>query len=355
MESHLCTLRRTIHANPELPFQEFATAKLAAHFLEAFGFKITAGIGGSGFIAEKGSGKTVAIRADMDALPINEMNQVAYRSCKLNVMHACGHDAHVAAVLGAAEILCKNGLDGRLRIIMQPAEASADQNGNTGSFYMIENGAMEGVDAILGLHVDATLETGKVGVIGRPLIDLHNRYEFRFNENGSDLVASSNKLVAKLIEQARCANWQASEFKIVKVNADNESRFCSILGTFSSDEVNQSTLVLELEKLGNSLGFQLKTDSNEKEIAAHKQIIATTHSACADLLGQENVNLVRRRSWTRDFSAYASTAPASFFLIGTETHGHRAIQHSPTFDIDERALPIAAAVLAESTKQIFRS
>lgn len=357
LENEMRMIRQTIHANPELAYQEFETAKLAEERLRRLGFNVRTGIAGTGLIAEIGSGKnTVAIRAEMDAVEIDEFNQIAYRSRKRNVMHACGHDAHVAAVLGAAEILSRERLPGRIRIVLQPAEESVDAQGKRGSFHMIGAGALDDVKAILGLHVDATLAFGKVGVIENPLLELKNSFAINVSAFSAKIPAplSISRLVSHLLEQ-KSNSWRAANLQISNISwSQNDTAI--IAGSYNCDESSSEQLCDELSKLCTAQfhdQFKLAFSSNAPEINSHKQQIEHTFEAARETLGNENVLAIRRKSWTKDFAEYANLAPASFFLLGTALPGVRVIQHTSTFDLDEKALPTAAAVLAASALRIL--
>ena len=166
LQNEIVFLRRHLHANPELSFEEYNTAKMSAERLVQHGYKVRTGIGKTGVLGHLGTGVTVAIRADMDALPIQEVSAVEYKSKKPNVMHACGHDAHVSCVLTAAQLLSMDKqLPGRARILLQPSEETCDGEGKSGARRMIEDGAIEDVSAIVGLHMDASLPAGQVGII----------------------------------------------------------------------------------------------------------------------------------------------------------------------------------------------
>ncbi len=157
--------RREIHQHPELGYQEHHTAGLVAETLAGLGYRVRQGVGRTGVTADLGSERPmVAIRADMDALPIQEDNQVEYTSRSPGVMHACGHDAHVAIALGAATLLAQQDLPGSVRFLFQPAEEVGDEDGVSGAVHMIEDGAMEGVDYTLALHVDAATPVGQITV-----------------------------------------------------------------------------------------------------------------------------------------------------------------------------------------------
>ena len=354
-------MRRSIHANPEPAYHEYETARIATKRLEELGYRIQPGIAGSGVIAEIGEGKAVAIRAEMDANCLNELNQVAYRSLKENLMHACGHDAHVAAVVGAAEILARLRTKGKVRIILQPAEESADANGRKGPSHMIEHGALENTAAILGFHVDATMKCGVTGVIARPLIDLQTDFCIAMRHEANSLrdsVELTSKLLHMLIEQKTSTTWRAANLQITEVIANSHAQTSCIRGHYSSDDSNNVQLIQSLNKItSNTLkeNFSIEIKSNEDIVAAHKKVLESSFNASNSILGEENTTLIKRRSWTREFSEYAKYVSAAFFLIGSEIPGHRTIQHTASFDIDERCLPVAAAVLAESALLILEN
>ena len=161
----IVSIRRYMHMHPELSFQEFRTAKLVSDSLKKFGLEVDENIGKTGVVGIlKGArpGKTIAFRADMDALPIQETSDLSYKSVNDGVMHACGHDAHTAMLLVAAEILSKNieQISGKIKFIFQPAE-----EGFGGAKFMIDDGALEGVEEIYGLHVWNYQESGTIGCL----------------------------------------------------------------------------------------------------------------------------------------------------------------------------------------------
>jgi amidohydrolase len=163
IKDQLIEWRRDIHAHPELGFREERTAARIVEVLEPLGYRPRTGVGRTGVVAELGSGAPViGIRADMDALPIQESNDVPYASQVAGVMHACGHDTHIAMALGAATLLSKETFSGTVRFLFQPAEEVEDEEGISGAPRMIEDGAMQGVDAIIALHVDSAAPTGVI-------------------------------------------------------------------------------------------------------------------------------------------------------------------------------------------------
>jgi len=168
-EEQLVRWRRDLHMHPELSYQETRTAAIVADEMKAMGYRVRTQVGRTGVVAELGEGKPViAIRADMDALPIQEANTETYTSQVPGVMHACGHDAHVACALGAARLLRQENFPGTVRFIFQPAEENEDDEGLTGAPRMIQDGAMEGVSAIIALHVDVSIPAGDIGLVAGP-------------------------------------------------------------------------------------------------------------------------------------------------------------------------------------------
>jgi amidohydrolase len=167
LQETLIRLRRTIHMHPELGFEEFQTGALVAQTLADLGVEHQTGVGDTGIVARLGNGEgpVIGIRADMDALPILEANEVEYKSQVPGKMHACGHDAHTTMLMGAAMLLKDIPFDGEIRLLFQPAEEQRlEYNGVSGAPRMIRDGAIEGLDAVIALHVDGTLDRGKISI-----------------------------------------------------------------------------------------------------------------------------------------------------------------------------------------------
>ena len=169
ISEELIEWRRDFHMHPEIGFELHRTAKIVADELEKMGYRVKRGIGKTGVVAEIGEGgKVVAIRADMDALPILELNEVEYVSQNKGTMHACGHDSHTAMALGAALLLSKENLPGRIRFLFQPCEETTDEEEKSGAQRMSEEGAMEGVDYVIAQHVDPMKPVGTIGINAGP-------------------------------------------------------------------------------------------------------------------------------------------------------------------------------------------
>jgi len=166
IQDELVALRRAIHMNPELSFEEFETAALVAEKMAELGIEYQTGIGKTGVVARigNGDGPAIGIRADMDALPILEANDVAYKSQNPGKMHACGHDAHTAMLIGVAMLLKEEDFNGEIRLLFQPSEENSDEEGVSGAPRMIEDGAIDGLDAVIALHVDSRIDMGTVSI-----------------------------------------------------------------------------------------------------------------------------------------------------------------------------------------------
>ncbi len=178
LEPRLREIRRELHRWPELGFQEFRTAARIAEVLSSLGVPFRSGIARTGIVATLGNGApTIALRADMDALPIHEKTGLPFASQVPGVMHACGHDAHVASLLGAAMLLSEAEFSGSVRLIFQPAEETTDEEHRSGAYRMIEAGALEGVDAIAAAHVVVDEPVGTLLVSEGPILAATDAFE----------------------------------------------------------------------------------------------------------------------------------------------------------------------------------
>lgn len=370
LSAQIIELRRQLHANPELSFQETNTALLAKERLEKLGFTVQSGVAKTGLVADFGVGKTVAIRSDMDALPGFETNRTAYISKTPGIMHACGHDAHVAIVLAAAELVLQAKPAGRLRIIFQPATEEAERDGNQSARMLMEAGALADVSALLGLHVDATIETGQAGIITAQLNSQVSLFTLRVsasevNGKPQDALPKANSLMTGIYKlQAEFANKGNASIALGSCISSSHrgnvpSQQVLLSGTISSTnaEAQQEAKQL-LEKLASKentdelavcLEFQ-GTDSTSLQSAG---IVETLRTAAIDLLGESNVLSINRKTWASDFALLASSAPAAFIYLGAQIAGSRRIHHQPSFDLDESGLHLGAAVLALSTLRLM--
>jgi len=169
LQDQIVAWRREVHKHPELGFQEHRTARLVADTLRAMGLRVETGLGKTGVVGHLGKGRpAVGIRADMDALPLQEANDVPYASQTPGVMHACGHDTHVGILLGVAKLLSEmeDRPAGDIRFLFQPCEETQDDEGKSGAVRMVEEGALASLDAVIALHIASDIPAGKVEIGG---------------------------------------------------------------------------------------------------------------------------------------------------------------------------------------------
>jgi amidohydrolase len=374
-------IRRDIHAHPELAFQETRTAALVADELERLGYEVRTGVGVTGCVGElsTGSGRTVALRADMDALPIQEANDVSYRSRNDGVMHACGHDAHVACLLGAARLLAEDAQagtlpPGRIRLLFQPSEETTDDENIGGASRMIADGAMKEVDAVLALHVAAMSPTGVVlfrpgllmaghdtllgtirGVSAHAALPHEGRDAILL---ASHVIQAVQAVVARRIDPLDSA--VVTFGKIHGGTAENilasEVRLEGTLRYFS--DTVRKTIHDELQRafaVAHAMGGEgtLEIRPGNPPVVNDTRLTELARSAAESVLGAESIGLADQIMGAEDFAFLARQAPGCFFWLGARIEADPRLHHSPRFDIDERCLPRGATVLAAAAEKLL--
>ncbi|MFV2006222.1 MAG: M20 family metallopeptidase [Longimicrobiales bacterium] len=382
MQPSLVEMRRDLHRHPELGFQEERTARIAADAVEALGFRVRRGVGITGVVAElgRGSGPTVALRADMDALPIHENTGAEYASRTPGVMHACGHDAHTTGLVGAARLLAEELALGRLpsgtvRLIFQPSEEGTDDEGKSGAMRMIADGAMVGVDAVVGLHVSPERPAGRIFV--RPGALMAGSEELRVTVRGKSshaarphLGVDALLLAAQGLVAARAAVDEAlaaSERGVVsfgKLQAGTAGNIIAdravLYGTlryFNQDV--RARLVAAVTEAFQSLeasGAVVTVDVGPgfPPLLNDEAVTAWVSEALGELLGDDAVVECDPEMTAEDFAYLAREAPGVFFWLGASLPDARELHH-PRFDIDESVLPVGAASLAHSAITLLRT
>jgi len=366
----LCRVRRHVHQHPELSGQEFATTAYVSKQLTAGGVPHKVVPGKRGIItkiipSEVPDSPVVAIRADIDALPIQEENDVPYRSQNPGVMHACGHDAHTAILLGATLALYRAGPPSvGWRSVFQPSE----EIGN-GAREMLGHGALEGVNSIIALHVDPTLAIGQVGVTPGPRTAFCQDFRIEVRGRGGhaarphatvDPIAAAAHLIT-LIYQAIPRGTDARDPIVVSISLVNGGHASNVIpdlvtmkGTIRALDPAIATHGRELlEQLcsGAARAFGTNISSffedllpglvNDPGIATH--IAATARR----LLGSNKVSTSDRPSMgAEDFGDYLAFVPGCMVVLGVKSSGRKVTPlHTATFDVDERALLIGAQLL----------
>ena len=376
IKDQLIRWRREIHMHPELGFQETRTAAFVADVLESLGYRVRTGVGGTGVVGERGNGSPiVAIRADMDALPIQEENAVGYASQVPGVMHACGHDAHTAILLGVATLLAQETFPGTVRLLFQPAEEVDDDAGLSGASYMAQDGAMEGVDAVLALHVDAGTPVGEISLEPGPVsagVDsfwavirgrgAHGAYP----EKGLDPVYLAAHVILALhgIVSRRLSPFDPAVVTVGSIHGGQAANVIpeevEISGTIRYEDASVQTQIHEeMERAlatARTLGgdYEFKLQVGGKPIINDERIVALIKQVAADLLGAEQVSPGEKGMGAEDFSVFTSMAPGAMFRLGCLIEGDERRGHNPLFDVDEGCLPIGAAMLAEAALRLLR-
>lgn len=378
LRSQLVGIRRTIHSYPEFGFEEYETARLIAETLEKIGASVRAGIAKTGVIGELGHGRPiVGIRADMDALPITEATGLAFASRVPNMMHACGHDAHVTCALGAAMLLAKDlqeQSNGIVRFLFQPSEEQKDKDGQSGAMRMIEEGALEGLDAVIALHT-RNLPVGSVGVTSGPAMAANDTIAIKISgraahgahpEEGIDAIAISAQVI-NAIQQIVSRRLPAIEPAVISITTIHGGIKENVIaenvelgGTIrSTGGQARQRLIGELEKaldVGRAMGAscELRILEGYPATINHPEITQTIREAAKAVLGSEHVIELPFDPWAEDFGYLTARVPGAMFWLGvTSEKVPDPIWHSPTFDLDEVALPVGAAILAATTLRLL--
>ncbi|NJN96811.1 MAG: amidohydrolase [Anaerolineales bacterium] len=382
LSQELIRLRRDFHRHPELGFQEVRTARVVAETLQEIGgMTIHTGVGKTGVVADlgTGTGPTIAIRADMDALPILEKTGADYNSVHPGVMHACGHDAHTAILLGVAHLLkdtfAQNNLQGNVRFLFQPAEEVADEEGISGAPRMIEDGAMEGVDAIIALHMDSTSPCGTVSIQGGWSSAAADTFDAWLTGSGGHgafphlntdplwmlgpVLMALHGIVARRVDPLK-----AAVVSLGQVHAGKASNVIPgevyLQGTLRSfDPEVREQLIVEVERalaLARSLGgdYRLKIERGYPAGWNDSTVSDWLSGVSADLLGAEQVKPECMSMGAEDFAFMCQKAPGAMIMVGAaKADGLVRNHHTDIFDIDEQSLPIGAAILAETARRFL--
>jgi amidohydrolase len=376
ISEELIEWRRDFHMHPEIGFDLHRTSKIVADELEKMGYRVKRGVGKTGVVAEIGEGgKVIAIRADMDALPILEQNDVEYASQTPGAMHACGHDSHTAMALGAALLLSREKLPGRVRFLFQPCEETTDDEGLSGAQRMAAEGAMEGVDYIIAQHVDPMEPVGTIGINAGPNSGGVDNWHATITGKGghgahpnatidpfhlmSHVIIALNSIVSRRINPFEPA--------VVSIGAIHGGftenvipESVEMIGTLRyTDESVHQQIRAEMRRafdLTKALGgdYVLSFEYGGPPMINDKFVSDFIEKTGKDLLGAENVHEIQKTLGAEDFGEFLKLAPGAMFTLGTQIAGHEEyLLHHPKFDLDERALPIGTAILVETTKRFL--
>lgn len=368
--------RREFHRHPEISFREHRTAARVAEVMQGLGYRVRTGVGRTGVVADLGEGHPiVAVRADMDALPINEMNETPYASKVPGMMHACGHDSHTAMALGVATLLTREQFNGTVRFLFQPSEEAADDEGISGAPRMISDGAMEGVDFVLGLHVDPTTPVGSIRNAAGPAsggvdswfatIYGHGGHGARPQDAIDPIHISAHVLLAlHAIVSRRLDPFAPAVVSVGSIHAGQAENVIpehvDLNGTIRFlDPAVQEKIHAEIERafqVARIFGgdYRLKIEIGTPPMINDEAVVNTINAAAADLLGSDNVLPPVDGLGAEDFGCFSEIAPGAMFSLGCRIEGDPRALHNPRFDLDEGCLAVGAAVMCESVLRILR-
>ena len=377
IQEEIIEWRRDIHAHPELGFKEFRTSAKVADELEKLGYRVRRNVGRTGVVADFGNedGPCIAIRADMDALPILEANDVPYKSQNEGTMHACGHDSHTAMALGAATLLAKEKFPGKVRFLFQPSEEAGDEKGISGAPHMIEDGAMQGVDMVIALHIDPATAVGDIQISDGPSSGGVNSWYGRILGVGGHGAAPHNTvdpfyitahviIALNAIVSRRLKPFDPAVVSIGTLNGGFTQNVIpdhvDISGTLRyTDKKVQKQIHDEIKRafeLSKPLGgdYELKFEIGCPPMINHPKASKRIESVAVDLLGKEHIAPITKGLGAEDFGSFTEMAPGAMFMLGTRIEGDERFVHHPRLDLDERALPIGTAILAETALRFLR-
>ncbi len=366
--------RRYIHAHPELSMQEFETSNYVAARLTEIGIPFEQGIAKTGIVGiisgKNPEKKTVALRADMDALPINEANDVPYKSKNEGVMHACGHDVHTSSLLGTAKILqeIKDQFEGTVKLFFQPSE----ENYPGGAIQMIKEGVMENPrpDHAFGQHVYPELEAGKVGLKSREYMASTDEIYFTVKGKGGHaaqpfrnidpvLIASHIIVALQQIVSRHSSPDVPTVLSFGRIIGEGQTNIIpdevKISGTIRTfDEEWRKAAHQKIKKMAQSIAegmggsCDVFIDSGYPFVYNDPEITEKSKNWAIELLGEENVVDLPVRMTAEDFAYFANEVPSCFYRLGVanESRGINSSLHSSTFDVDEKSLETGMALMA---------
>ena len=377
----LVAVRRDLHAHPELAFEEVRTSALVAERLRGFGLDVRTGVGKTGVLATvKGGkpGKTVLLRADMDALPIQEENAVPYRSQNDGKMHACGHDCHTSILLGVSRRLQESAatLPGAVKLCFQPAE----ENGG-GAAAMIEDGVLEQPkpDAAFGLHVWQDLDLGQVGITPGPFMAAVDEFTVTVKGKGAHaamphfgvdpVVAIAHVITA--LQTIASRNVSPLLEVVVSVTQVRAGAAFNIIpetawmnGTvrvFDPDVWKELPGRFEriVRGVADALGCEatIEYKRHNAPTVNDPAMCAIARAAAAEVVGEANVRDDIRTMGGEDFSAFLQKVPGCFIAVGSRntSRGLTWDHHHPRFDVDEGCLEIGAEILLRTARRFLES
>jgi len=379
----LIAMRRDLHEHPELAFEEVRTSGIVEQRLRTMGLEVQTGIAKTGVVgllrggASKPGAKTIALRADMDALPIHEMNEIAYRSTIDGKMHACGHDGHTSILLAVADLLHKrrDELPGNVKFVFQPAEERIG-----GAEPMIKEGAMQNVDGIIGLHLISDYPLGRVGVRSGPVFASAERFSMTVKGKGGhaampettvDPIVISAYIVTALqtLISRETSPFSPAVITIGNIKAGTafniipeSAEMHGTMRAFNKD--HRHKLIRRITEIAQGIATSMGgscvvdvidgcppcvNDENITELVRDAAILTVGEK---EVDGSEDV----MTAGSDDMACFLEAVPGCYFIVGAknEAKGANYPHHHPRFNIDEDALPIGVEVLTRAAMDFLK-
>ena len=376
LQPDLVALRRDLHQHPELAFAETRTAGRVAALLQAAGLDVRTGVGGTGVIASLrgGGGPIVLLRADMDGLPIQEESTASYVSQVKGVMHACGHDGHVAMAVTAARALVGRGLAGCVQVLFQPAE-----EGEGGAQAVLRDYTLEGVDVVFGVHLWNELPVGTIGVKTGPLMAAVDRLRIVVHGRGGHggkphraadpIVAAAQVVVALQTIVAR--EVSPVEPAVVTIGAVHGGQAFNVIpdevvltGTIRTfDDALRRSMPERIARVAGGVAQALQCRAEVEVKAGNPPVVndaavaEIARRAAARVVGEDKVVSPEPTMGGEDMAVYFERVPGCFVFVGSANpaRGFDQPHHSPRFDFDEDALPIGCEFLLAAAEEAIRA
>jgi amidohydrolase len=375
---HLITHRRELHAAPELSHQETQTAHYIAERLEALApDRLQTGVGGTGVLADfKGqrSGRSVLVRADMDGLPIQEASDLPFRSANRGVMHACGHDVHMAIALEVARWAAerRHELPGMVRLAFQPAEEQAG-----GAMPMIDAGVLDGIDRVIGLHVWSQLPTGQIAAPAGVLFASADMFTLTIRGKGGhgalphltiDAVVIAAQIVTALQSLVSRETSPAAPVVITlgSIHGGTAGNIVAgevvMQGTLRTFDARlRRDLLARIGQLAEEIAramrgsSEFRLDSGTPPVVNDPGMAKLVSEAAAEVVGKAAVVPVQPITVGEDFAYFLEARPGCFFVLGGAPEGAPVVHHTPEFRIDERCLPIGFRVMTAAVLRLLEA
>ena len=382
LQPQIVEWRRTIHQNPELGFEETDTAALVAQHLNALGLEAQTGVGRTGVVARiegssSGSGRRIGIRADMDALPLQEVNDVPYASKVPGKMHACGHDAHTAMLLGVATLFAQSDTPppGEIRFLFQPSEERADSDGISGATAMLDDGAIEGLDAVIALHVSSENDAGTFRVGSGYMMAAVDSFNARIIGRGCHGASPHSGLdpfwmlaqVINAIQAIRSRRLNPTAPSVISLGAVHAGSAHNVIpnevdlnGTIRSfDEEIRASLHEQLEQalaITRAFGgdYELEIISGYPATYNDPAVAEIAHAVAEKTVGADNLRPATPIMGAEDFSYMSQKAPGAMVFLGARYDDQTRPHHSPIFNINEDCLHLGSAVMAETAWRLLQ-